>query len=216
MINGRTVITTLLSVSLGTIALAQSTHQHRAGNTPGMPGMMAQMHGSQADHMEGMMQAGNSMHGLEELTGAEFDQAFMAMMIAHHQGAIEMADWVLEHGRDPQVLEAGNEIKAAQDPEIQQMTTWLQDWYATEPDSTWMQMMDSDTQSMMNAMTAANDPDTAFLAEMIHHHQGAIDMAQLALQHADQQELRDLARDIIIMQAGEIHQFQTWLNTGTE
>lgn len=216
MINGRTVITTLLSVSLGTIALAQSTHQHGASNAPGMPGMMAQMRGSQAGHMEGMMQAGNSMHGLEELKGAEFDQAFMAMMIAHHQGAIEMADWVLEHGSDPQVLEAANEIKAAQDPEIQQMTTWLQDWYATEPDSTWMQMMDSDTQSMMNAMTAANDPDTAFLAEMIHHHQGAIDMAQLALQHADQQELRDLARDIIIMQAGEIHQFQTWLNTGTE
>src|SRR5690625_2064401 len=131
-------------------------------------------------------------------------------------GAIEMADWVLEHGSDPQVLKAASAIKAAQDPEIQQMTTWLQDWYATEPDSTWMQMMDSDTQSMMNAMTAANGPDTAFLAEMIHHHQGAIDMAQLALQHADRQELRDLARDIIIMQAGEIHQFQTWLNTGTE
>lgn len=67
MINGRTVITTLLSVSLGTIALAQSTHQHGASNAPGMPGMMAQMRGSQAGHMEGMMQAGNSMHGLEEL-----------------------------------------------------------------------------------------------------------------------------------------------------
>src|SRR5690625_6888373 len=86
MVNGRLLITTLLSVSLGTMGLAQSTHQHGAGNTPGMPGMMAQMRGSQAGYMEAMMQAGNSMHGLEELQCAEFDQAFIALMIAHHQG----------------------------------------------------------------------------------------------------------------------------------
>src|SRR5690625_7682142 len=98
MINGRTVITTLLSVSLGTIALAQSTHQHGASNAPGMPGMMAQMRGSQVGHVEGLMQAGNSMHCLEGLKAAEFDQAYMAMMIAQHQGAIDMANWLLDEG----------------------------------------------------------------------------------------------------------------------
>lgn len=52
--------------------------------------------------------------------------------------------------------------------------------------------------------------DTAFLTEMIMHHQGAVDMAEAALQDAKHQEIKDLAQRIITAQEEEILLMQTW------
>src|SRR5262245_17967458 len=49
------------------------------------------------------------------------DQDFLAMMIPHHQGAIDMARLVLVHGRDPHVRQLAGEIIAAQQAEIDAM-----------------------------------------------------------------------------------------------
>lgn len=49
------------------------------------------------------------------------DIDFLAMMIPHHQGAIDMARLVLIHGRDPLVRELAAEIIAAQQAEIEAM-----------------------------------------------------------------------------------------------
>lgn len=156
------------------------------------------------------------MPGLESLSGEEFEVAFMSMMTAHHQGAIDMADWVLERGDDPDVLAAAQSIKDAQDPEIEQMAAWLREWYDSDVDATWAGMMNADMSGMVDAMGRGSDPDLAFLAEMIRHHQGAIDMAQVALERAEHQELRDMARDIVVAQAEEVHQYQTWLEQAAE
>ena len=51
--------------------------------------------------------------------------AFACGMIAHHQGAIDMAQVMLGHGDDPTMNELAGEIIAAQVGEIEQMTTWL-------------------------------------------------------------------------------------------
>lgn len=70
----------------------------------------------------------------------------------------------------------------------------------------------------MDAMTAGladkhgDEFDQAFLTEMIVHHEGAVEMAEAALQHARHQELRDMADDIITAQTAEIAQMKTWLN----
>ena len=52
--------------------------------------------------------------------------------------------------------------------------------------------------------------DKAFLSEMIMHHQGAVQMAQAALQSAKHQEIRDMAKAIISAQTTEISQMQQW------
>ena len=52
--------------------------------------------------------------------------------------------------------------------------------------------------------------DQAFLSEMIMHHQGAVVMAQAALQNAKHQEIKDMARAIISAQTSEINQMQMW------
>ena len=53
------------------------------------------------------------------------DIAFACGMIAHHQGAIDMAEVLLEHGSDPRMRALAEEIITAQVAEIEEMTTWL-------------------------------------------------------------------------------------------
>lgn len=53
--------------------------------------------------------------------------------------------------------------------------------------------------------------DKAFLTEMIVHHEGAVEMAELALQHAQHQEVKDLAVAIISAQNKEIGDMKSWL-----
>jgi uncharacterized protein (DUF305 family) len=53
------------------------------------------------------------------------DQAFVRGMIAHHRAAIEMAQIQLRHGKDAQQRQLAQEIIAAQQREIDEMTAWL-------------------------------------------------------------------------------------------
>lgn len=52
--------------------------------------------------------------------------------------------------------------------------------------------------------------DSAFIDEMILHHRGAIEMANLAIHNAKHQEIRDLAKAIIEAQSKEISTMTEW------
>ncbi len=55
--------------------------------------------------------------------------------------------------------------------------------------------------------------DKAFIEHMIPHHQGAVEMAQLALENAEHQELKNLAKAIIEAQNTEINQMHNWFES---
>jgi uncharacterized protein (DUF305 family) len=71
----------------------------------------------------GMKKMDQGMSGAT-MTG-NVDHDFAAMMIPHHQGAIDMAKGELEYGKDPEMRALAKNIIAAQKVEIKQMTEWM-------------------------------------------------------------------------------------------
>lgn len=156
-----------------------------------------------------------SMAALEKLSGKKFDIAWMSQMIAHHKGALEMAQQCVKSCSEPDVKKAAQTIIGAQTKEIKLMTGWLKTWYGATPDKTQMAMMNADMKGMMNSsmggMGMQMPTDRSFLEGMIPHHQGAVDMAKLALTKAAKPELKKFAQQVINDQSKEINQFRVWL-----
>ena len=101
--------------------------QHGAATGPGTMGMEGMVLESAPQHvqenMRRMMVTMPAMHA--GMMNEDPDIAFACGMIAHHQGAIDMAEVLLAHGEDEQMRALAQEIIDAQEAEIEQMTTWL-------------------------------------------------------------------------------------------
>lgn len=70
--------------------------------------------------------ANDKMHaGMSQSIPADPDQAFIAGMIPHHQGAVDMAKIALKYGKDPEVKKLAESVIAAQEAEIKAMQAWL-------------------------------------------------------------------------------------------
>ncbi len=65
------------------------------------------------------------------LTG-DADRDFLAGMVPHHQGAIDMAEVVLKYGKDPKVKKLAQDIISAQKKEIAMMNAWLKEKQAKQ------------------------------------------------------------------------------------
>lgn len=65
---------------------------------------------------------------LVSANGADFDMAFINMMIPHHQGAVLMAKDALEKAEHPEIKTLAQNVIMAQEAEINDMNTWKQNW----------------------------------------------------------------------------------------
>jgi uncharacterized protein (DUF305 family) len=91
----------------------------------GEPLTMDMSEGHDMSDMEGMMTA-EQMDALAIATGTEFDQMWLEMMIAHHQGAISQSETVKANGSNPDVLALADQIITAQQAEIAEMQALLE------------------------------------------------------------------------------------------
>lgn len=154
--------------------------------------------GAMTDMMKGMM---------VPLTGKP-DVDFMQGMMPHHQGAIDMAKAVLQYGSDPEVKTLAENVIKAQEGEIAFMKDWLgrvdQSSLVVSPESTKGNEQAMGTMMKNMAVPYTGDSDVDFLKSMIPHHQGAIDMAKVALRFAKDPEVLKLAQDVVTAQESEI------------
>ncbi len=84
-----------------------------------------------------------------------------------------------------------------------------------EPDSGFGDAMHGAMKAMVRAMETApmtGDPDKDFMAMMIPHHEGAVEMARLLLLHGKDPLVRPLAEEIIASQRVEIDSMRERLN----
>jgi uncharacterized protein (DUF305 family) len=72
---------------------------------------------------------------LQGKTGDEYDKAFIADMIAHHEGAVAMAKLSANSAKHDEIKKLSEDIVAAQEKEIASMKQWQIDWGYTVSDS---------------------------------------------------------------------------------
>ena len=153
----------------------------------------------------------SGMKSLQGKAGEAFDRAFLSQMIAHHTAAVQMAKGALGTATKPETKQEAQKVIDSQTKEIAQMTGWLKDWYKVAPDKGEQSLANADMKSMM-VMPVSSDP--MFYEMMIPHHQGAIDMSELALKKAGRVEVKEFARKIIAAQKSEIAEYHRLMGHG--
>jgi uncharacterized protein (DUF305 family) len=206
---------TLMACSAQNQATSQSPTASPTATTAGNPSMD---HGSMGD-MSGMNHSMSMELGPAD---TEFDLRFIDAMTPHHQGGVEMAKAAKQKSKRPEIQTLSDAIIKAQDKEIAQMQQWRQGWYpkASKEAIAYhaqmghsMPMTEKQRSSMMmNMDLGAADPqfDLRFLDAMIPHHEGALTMAQDALNKSKRPEVQKLAKEIITSQKMEIDQMKQW------
>ncbi len=165
----------------------------------------------------GMNHGGMMNHSMDVgPADANYDLRFIDSMVPHHQGALIMAQEVLQKSKRPELIKFAKGIITEQKKEIAQMQQWRKQWYpkASATPMMWhtqtnhqMAMTAEHKQSMMMSMSLGKADagfDRRFLDAMIPHHQGAVTMAQDSLQKSKHPELQKLSQNMIKSQQSEI------------
>ncbi len=156
------------------------------------------------------------------------DAGFARDMQIHHAQAVEMSIVVRDRTQDPAVRTLAYDILTSQQQQRGQMAAWLSDWSlpqtSTDPVMQWMggsdmAGMDMDAAPTQDALMPGMATDAGFddlreasgvraevryLELMIVHHRAGVEMAQYAVDHADQQQVVDLAHAMASAQDAEI------------
>lgn len=152
---------------------------------------------------------------------SDADVAFAQGMMPHHQQAVEMAQLAADRAADPRVRDLAARIEAAQAPEIETLSGWLEAWGAEAPGSPGTDhgstghgdmggvMTPEDTAALAGA--SGTSFDRLFLEQMTAHHSGAVQMAETEIAAGEDPEAIAMAEEIRDTQNAEIAEMEQLL-----
>lgn len=79
------------------------------------------------NHASGMSMA-QMTESLRDKRGDEFDRAFIAAMIEHHEGAVSMAELSADNAKHDEIKRLSQDIISTQKTEVSEMKQWQDDW----------------------------------------------------------------------------------------
>jgi uncharacterized protein (DUF305 family) len=143
----------------------------------------------------------------EEATAA--DVAFLAAMVVHHEQAVELADLAASRADDEELADLASRMRVTQAAEADAMRSWLAKRPADDAatghghDAV---MRGEISRSTLDRAAELDGPafDELFLAAMVPHHRGAVDMAEARLAEAGDPAVARWARAIATAQSLEI------------
>ena len=144
----------------------------------------------------------------------EDDVEFVDAMTWHHAAAIEMAAEVSARGEDEALIALSGEISRQQQDEIHAMDAVRASLTHAPTTLVAPDPHQEDDLARIGSLTG-HALDVAFLEAMIPHHGEGLGLAHRSLPQLDSLELRDMAEDMVTIQAREIGELQALLDALT-
>lgn len=222
---GFVALTFMAIASLGGVLTACSNASQSGSTTSQNPSQAQNSPATEAGGKQDMNHGSSMNHSMAMDLGpadANYDLRFIDAMTPHHQGAVEMAQEVLEKSQRPEMKKLSQDIITAQKREIDQMKQWRRQWYPKADSKPMayhaqmghmMEMSSEQIQMMMmkgDLGAADAEFDLRFLNAMIPHHEGALVMAKDVLSKSKRPEMKQLAQEILASQQKEIDQMKQW------
>ncbi|SDJ30621.1 Uncharacterized conserved protein, DUF305 family [Frankineae bacterium MT45] len=155
------------------------------------------------------------------------DAGFSRDMATHHTQAVSMAGYTRDNSSDPAVKLLAFDIETSQQFQLGQMDGWLTSWglgrTSDLPEMSWMgSSMQMQSNGLMPGLATQAEVaklktlkgkalDIYFLQLMLRHHQGGVQMAQYAAEHAETDYVRTTAQAMVAAQQNEIIEMEQML-----
>ena len=146
------------------------------------------------------------------------DHDFAHMMMAHHQGAVDMSAVELRDGKDATLRAMAEKITADQKKEIadldkvaERLDGSAKNYTPKDPADKFQMKLDQSMKAMMAPMTPSGNVDMDYAMMMVAHHTSAVQMAEAEVAMGKDAETKKMAQMMITAQTKEIQQFNDWL-----
>lgn len=149
---------------------------------------------------------------LADAIGANPSQTWVRKMIAHHRGAVQMSEALLEIGGDPEVLALARTTADKQLQEINELEKLLTSGESRSSDqmaNPYQEAVRAMQQRMMNAMGA--NPAETWMRKMLEHHRGGVAMSNVLLKLGGEPKVLEKARITATDQAKDAAELETML-----
>lgn len=139
---------------------------------------------------------------------ARYEVYYTELTIDHHLAGIAEATLCVERAVHPELKAMCEQSIASQQQQIEQLRTWLQEWYGIEYAGEIVPSAQQDIRRLAELSGATFEDE--FLTDFSKHHLRIIKESEKAVRKVYHDQLRVLAQSIITAQSESVIQMQTW------